>query len=123
MIHPHDLCDHDGPAPVVRADAIPDDARILATQIVRQAVQDLASWSAELRADVEDWIDSLDDEPGTLTWCAWVLGRGSDEQLIDEVRERATLLRDRATLLRDRRERHRRAIEAAHNPGQGELEL
>lgn len=116
MIYRDDLYDHDGPAPAERIDATPDDARKLAEQIVRQAVEDLASWSVELQLDVEGWFESLDDEAGTLTWCAWVLGRATDELLIDEVRERAQGLRLR-------RYAHRREIEAAHNPGQAELAL
>lgn len=66
-----------------------DDARRLARAIVGQAVEDLASWSRELREDVEEWIDSLNDDVGSVTWCAWVLGHASDELLITEVRERA----------------------------------
>lgn len=116
MIDRADLYDHDGPPPTERVDATPDDARRLAQAIVNQAVEDLASWAAELRADVEEWIDSLDDEAGTLTWCAWVLGHADDELLIREVRERAHGLRLR-------RYAHRREIEATHNPGQMEMPL
>ena len=116
MIYRDDLYDHDGPAPAERIDATPDDARRLAQTIVDQAVEDLAGWAAELRLDVEEWIDSLDDEAGTLTWCAWVLGHATDELLIHEVRERAHGLRLR-------RYAHRREIEAAHNPGQMEMAL
>lgn len=66
-----------------------DDARRLARAIVGQAVEDLATGLRKHREDVEEWIDSLDDDVGSVTWCAWVLGHASDELLIAEVRERA----------------------------------